>query len=534
MKIIVSLDVGTSAVKASVYRIDRGAVCLAYRSVRYGLYSEYPEYAEQDTEEIWNAVCSALRNTLSEAGFPTVDAVSICSQAQSVIAVDREGNVLRRSLNCQDARATEEMNKSLGVGLKIDGVNIVKTLRTIYRTGGASCSAKDSMWKILWIRDHEPEIYAKTALFLDMKDFIIGKLTGNFVTTKDDAFTTFLLDFRSGKNQWSKEICDLYGVDIRRLPKIIGSTDTAGFVTEKASGECGIPAGTEVIGGVIDVSGIQIGSGAIAEGKTHIYFGSSGWVSTVTAKRRTSILYRSAGLCSAFNGIYNHYGPLESAGISYEWAKNTLVFSDILSDNLSYEKDNLKILADMSDVARKVSVGCDGLMFAPWISGTRCPFEAPDIGGMFINFRLHTQQKHLVRAVMEGICYHYRLIYEAEKKLCGVSDPIRFLGGGANSDVITQILSDVLGVTVEVPALPQDAGALGAAILAASDRQKPDIAMMESFVKPTKIFTPDPENHKLYDRFYRVYRQLYRSDRKIYEELNRAAQIDANQKGKDK
>lgn len=528
MKTIVALDVGTSGVKACLFQTEGDEFhLLSDRTEKFGLYSDHPGYAEQEPEEIWRSVCAAIHHILAAAVVSpsAVDCVSICSQAMCVVMTDKQGNALRRSLNSQDSRGGELLKRYFGHGIQVDGVNVWRVMNCLQRTAAASVSAKDPVYKFKWVQENEPEIYAQTYKWLDIKDYLLCRLTGRFVTTRDNAHSYLLYNSSKNDAQWNRYVCKLHEVDTDKLPEIVHSTEKIGTVTERAAAETGLAPGVCVIGGIIDSSGIQIGSGAVSVGQTQVYWGSSGWVSTVLDKLSYDLDIRGTALISPEEHRYYYYAPLESAGLSYSWLKNHVVSADGIAADEADEDDST-MYAHMGEALQQVPAGSDGLLFAPWVSGTRAPFEASDIGGMFVNLKISMGKKHLVRAVAEGICYHYRLLGEAETKKYGTSERWRFVGGGAKSPAIAQVLADVTGHIIEVPAHPEDAGALGAAIVgySAISENAESIEAVAKRIPARQTFYPNPENREIYDRIFAVYKKLYAKNKDILAELTQAAQ----------
>ena len=194
-----------------------------------------------------------------------------------------------------------------------------------------------------------------------------------------------------------------------------------GGLTEKAANELGLVKGTPVFGGGGDITFVNIGAGCTRPGDTHIYVGTSGWVSTYLDYQTVDIHAMIAGVMSAKHGYYNYSAELKTAGKCFEWAMDHLVLDEI----------------------GKVPPGANGVIFTPWLHGNRSPFEDSNVGGMFFNIRIDNDKRDMIRAVLEGICYHLRWLLECIMKKVKTSDPIRFVGGGALSPVTCQMLADI-------------------------------------------------------------------------------------------
>lgn len=523
MKKIIALDVGSSNIKACVFDANDKLNLLYNKTVKVGLYSPKIGYAEHDANEMWNILSSAIKDIFSDGAIKKEDIalVSICSQAQCVVLVDKDGNALTPVFNSQDARAVDTFKKYYSSGLTFADLNLRKLLICLFDSGFLPGSAKDPVFKFKWAEDNMKEAYAKSYKWLDIKDFLIMKLTGEFVTTTDNAHAYTIYKSNKNNKTWAKKACGCFKVDMNKLPKVVDCKEVVGTINEKVSKETGLAVGTPVIGGLIDSSAVQYGSGAAEVGETMIYWGTSGWIGAVTDKFTINVVTKCGSLIASEKNRFHYYEVLDSAGASYAWIKEHIVSDDGLLGTVDTLLDG--VYNNMNEVLKDIPTGSDGLMFAPWITGVRAPMEASDIGGMFINIKRNMGKKHFIKAVAEGICYHYRLLMESNKKNVKYPKVVRFVGGGAKSVQIAQILADITGCTVEVPYNPQNAGVYGAAILALyalgeNNRSLVDVAHLQ---KAEKVFTPIEKNSKIYDKYYSIYKKIYRKNHKILSNLTK-------------
>ena len=234
-----------------------------------------------------------------------------------------------------------------------------------------------------------------------------------------------------------------------------------------------------------------------------------------------------AAVVGAEEGKYNYFGELETAGKCLEWVKDHLALDEIgiylekknITDG--YEAKYTSLYDYMTDAVKDVPAGAGGVIFTPWLHGNRCPFEDPNARGMFFNISLETGKSEMIRAVLEGVCYHLRWFLETEEKKVKSSDKVRFVGGGALSDLTCQILADCLGKVVETVDTPQNVGAMGAAVLIAVGLgQCKSIEDAKSLIPVSKTFEPNMENKKAYDKYYEVYKNLYKSNKENFAKLN--------------
>lgn len=526
---VITYDVGTTGIKTCIFEIADSIKMVASAVQDYKLYIEDNGGAEQDPAEWWDAMCGTTEKVLEESKISSekIQGISFCSQMQGLILVDKNGDPVRRSMSYMDQRARREMKEGIESGPKIAGLNIYKLIKSLRITGVVAASVKDPVWKYNWVKHNEPENFKRVYKWLDVKEFLILKCTDNFVMTKDSAFGTMLYDIRKGKNCFSREMCKMMGVNPEHMPKIAGSTDMVGKLTEKAADELKLKVGTPVFGGGGDASLIGVGAGSVGEGSTHIYSGTSGWVSTVVKKRAVDLSSMIASIVGADDNYYNYFAELETAGKCLEWVKDHLALDEIniylkkvsVANSIESLYVNLYdfMLAEINDTP----AGSHGVIFTPWLHGNRCPFEDPNARGMFFNISLETGKRDLIHAVVEGICYHLRWQLEMQRKKVATSDTIRFVGGGALSTLTCQLISDILGCEIETVDNPQNVGAMGAAVIVAVGLGILEkIEDANKLIKVSKVYHPNPDNKAVHDRNFRVFKSLYKSNKKSFSIIN--------------
>ncbi len=530
MLYVIAYDIGTTGVKCCLFSIDEEEIRLVGgHYATYNLYILDNGGAEQDADEWWAAMIACTRNLLDKTSITAdqIGGIAFCSQMQGLVLVDEEGNALRRPMSYMDQRAEQEMKETENFGLAVAGVNIRMLLKSLIRTHAASTSVKDPLWKYKWVQKNEPEIFEKVYKWLDVKEYLICKLTGNFVMTPDSAYATFLYDSRENKRCFSKELCDMYGVEFSHLPDIIGCDEVAGYLLDKPAAMLGLKPGTPVYGSGGDATLIGVGAGATELGDTHVYWGTSGWIGTVIPSQVVDINTMIAGIVGAQPGKYTYFAEMETAGKCFEWVKDHLVLDEIniylqkKDVEHSVEAQYISLYDYMSREIDKVKPGSEGVIFTPWLHGNRCPFEDANAAGMFFNLRLDTKKREMLRAVLEGICFHLRWMLECEDKKIDTSDTIRFVGGGALSKVTCQMLADITGRTVETVEETKDVGAMGAAMLAAvGSGYMSDLQEAKKLVKIESTYTPRKEYKKVYDKNYEVFKILYAANKKYFRMMN--------------
>lgn len=526
---VISYDVGTTGIKTCLFEISDTIRLVASAMEGYKLYMSDKGGAEQNPEDWWSAMCSTTKKILSDKNLSNenIKGISFCSQMQGLVLVDKQGNPVRRAMSYMDFRAEKEFKDGLSNGIKVDGVNVYKLLRSVKLSGAAATSVKDPVWKYKWVEHNEPENYKKIYKWLDVKEFLICRCTDSFIMTQDSAFATMLYDTRKGKERFSEELCRIYGININHLPEVIKSTDMAGKITKRAAADLGLKEGTPVFGGGGDASLIGVGAGAVEEGSTHMYCGTSGWVSTVVKKQVLDIPAKIASVVGAEQGSYNYFAELETAGKCLEWVKDHLALDEIgvylQKTSVSESKESVCVsLYDyMMEAVKDVPAGSDGVIFTPWLHGNRCPFEDPSAKGMFFNIGLKTGKTEMIHAVIEGICYHLRWQLESQNKKVKTSRTIRFVGGGALAPLTCQIMADVIGADIETTESPQNAGAVGAAVVTAVGLGIINrISEAGKLIKADNRYIPDYTNKATYDKYYEVFKSLYKNNKEAFAALN--------------
>ncbi|MDY6050444.1 MAG: FGGY-family carbohydrate kinase [Corynebacterium sp.] len=534
---VLAYDLGTTGVKTCLYSIDERVQQVGEASESYPLAILPGGGAEQDPNEWWAAMCRTTRALLG--AFPDemrqLAGISFCAQTQAMVLVDDHAHPVHPAFSYMDQRATAQM-RSLGGGFpRIAGLG-ARTLFTALRlTGAAPASVKDPVWKYHWLRENAPDEFARGHKWLDAKETLIARMTGEFVMSQDSAFATMLYDIHSGTAtdtpRFHPEMLKLLHVDPAHMPRIVRSTDVVGPLQPNPAAELGLPAGIPVYAGGGDASLIGIGAGAAGVGNTHAYWGTSGWVGTVTAKQTVDVTHNIAAIVGAEPGLYTFFAELETAGKCFEWVKEHLAEDEV---NVYLNQRNIADSTEtaysslydyLSEVIAGAEPGAGGVIFTPWLHGNRMPFEDPLARASFFNISLDTGKTELLRAVIEGVCYHLRWFTEISAKKVGVSRRVRFVGGGALSPMTAQILADVLGKPVDVPADPKDVGAVGAALLVAvGEGLIPDFEHAGDLITVEHSYEPNPATREVYDRQYRVFTQLYKQNKSLFAALNGGVQ----------
>ena len=490
---LIAHDLGTSGNKATLFTTE-GKLIRSY-TASYDVQFFNGNYAEQDPENWWDAVCEATKAILEGEDASRVAAMSFSAQMQGCLVVDKNGIPLRNSMIWADQRAVKEakqLEKELGAD-------------KIYRITGHRVSASYSIEKLMWLKKHEPEIYKKTYKMLQAKDYIIARATGNFVTDYSDASGTQALNLR--KLKWSEEILEAAGIDRDKLPELKKSTDIAGYIQERVAGEIGLPAGTPVVLGGGDGPVSAVGAACIKDGEFYLTFGTSAWIGGTTTEPFIDEDQTVFCFAHVIPGRYMPCGTMQAAGSSYAYIRRALC------DNASYE--------ELNKLVEKSPAGAQNLIFLPYMLGERSPRWNPDTSAAFIGIKPEHEKKDYVRAVLEGIAMNMDLILDAYRKQEKI-ETMNLTGGGAKGEVVAQILSDVLNVRFRMPDCVEAATAIGAAVIAGVGVGVfDDFDEIKRFLKFEKTVEPNRENQKDYEKIKPIFDKAYDCMLPLYEKLSK-------------
>ena len=507
---VITYDVGTTGMKACMFNIsaEDSVQYIAGETEGYELHVLKNGGVEQEPDDWWQSMAVATKKLLEKTGIAKeeIKGISFCSQFQTVVMVDENGTPLHRGMSCMDSRADKQLKACMNTGIKVEGLNIFKVLKYMKITGAVSASAKDPAWKYLWIKENEPETFAKTYKWLDAKEYLTCRATGKMAASKDDAGGTFLYDVHN--NCWSPTLCKMLGINMDHLPEICDSTDEVGKLLPKAAEELGLAPGIPVISGGSAVSLCSVGAGCVNVGDVLVYSGTSGWVATTVDKLHLDLGNLIGALVGADPTTYNYVAEVETSGKCIEWVKDRM---DQL--HMSYE--------EMIDYVQESPAGSNGVIFSPWMHGNRCPFDDANSRGVFFNLDITTKGSDLMKAVIEGVCMHMLWLLEATETKFKTNPAIRFSGGSAIAPFICQVMADVLGRDVETIENPRQVGAMGAAaLMAVSFGMLDDIKDIKKIIKVSNTYKPNPENHAVYQKLLPVFKDLYKNNKKSFAALN--------------
>jgi xylulokinase len=522
-KYILAHELGTSSNKAILTTVHGEIIATTHQ--KYPLYHPKPGYAEEDPADWWEAVCGTTQRLLTETGTrpEAVAGITFSSQMQSLIPLSADGTPLSRAMIWLDGRSADIIRERLWISPRILGFNIFRLIRFLRITGGTpGHTGKDQIGKLLWLKEFQPEVFTGAAKFIDAKDYLIYRFTGNIVTSVDMAAVWWLLDTRKNTNRWHAGLCKLAGVRPDQLADVKESSAIVGSVTRAAAERTGLLPGTPVINGAGDMSAAAIGSGAIDEGELHICLGTSSWVGGHFAKRKIDLAHYTGCIGSALpRTFYLGMAHQETAGVCLEWLKDSVLYHE---EQLKVEAGVSKIFELFDKLAEKAGPGAAGLLFTPWMYGERAPLDDSFVRAGLYNLGLNHTRDHIIRAVLEGIAFNTRWAMETLEHLYSPVPALNLIGGGAKSPLWCQIVADITNRTIHQIADPHFAGAKGVALLAsASLGCIPSFRDIKKYIAIQHTYRPCPENRLLYDRLFREFKNIYRQNKAWYRRMNRQA-----------
>jgi xylulokinase len=484
MSYFIGIDTSTTATKALLMD-DRGNV-LGVTSNEYSFETPQPLWSEQDPALWWHATAGSIRQVLAKAGMDStaVKGIGLTGQMHGLVLLDESGDVLRPAILWNDQRT----------GPQCDAIRSKLGREKLIQITGNDALTGFTAPKILWVQEHEPEIWKRARHILLPKDYVRYKLTGEFASDRAGGAGTILFDL--AKRDWSPEVLSALDIPAEYLPKTYEGTEVTGTLSNAVADELGLPADIPVFGGGGDQAAAAVGTGAVKAGVVSLSLGTSGVVFATTDGPFIESEGRLHAFCHSVPGKWHLMGVMLSAAGSLRWHRDTFAAGTDY-DTL------LKPAAD-------VPAGSDGLFFLPYLTGERTPHPDPLARGAFVGLTVRHSFPHLTRSVLEGVSYGLRDSFELMKS-AGLEDisEVRVTGGGARSPLWRQILADVFGAEI-VTVNAEEGAAYGAALLAATGLGA--FGSVESACDETIQITGSTspgKNQKVYEELYLLYRELY-------------------------
>jgi xylulokinase len=486
------IDVGTGGTRALLIDAD-GAVVEAFTAAHAGIDMPRPLWAEQDPADWWRASVDAVRGVLAKAGARggEVAGIGFSGQMHGLVVLDSAGRVIRPALIWCDQRSAAE----------VESINRIVGPEDVVGWTANPPNTGFTLPKLLWVREHEPNAFARVRRVLLPKDYVRFRLSGDIVTDVSDASGTGLFDV--AHRRWSQEMLDGLGLDRAVLPSVVESDRITGQVSAEGAALTGLAEGTPMVGGAGDQAASAIGNGIVEPGVASCTLGTSGVVFAHLDSPACDTAGRVHTFCHAVPHQWHVMGVTQGAGLSLQWVRRTLF------PEASYD--------ELMDIARQAAPCSEGLYWLPYLMGERAPHLDASARGGWVGLTARHTRSDLVRSVVEGVCYSQKDCLEIITGMDVAVSSVRMSGGGARSPFWRQVLADVLGKRVATLA-SQEGSAYGAALLAlAGTSDAGSVAALSlRLAKELSVSEPDPATESVYRTGHRTYRSLYPSLRSFF------------------
>lgn len=501
---MMGVDIGTTSTKAVLFT-KKGEVVHTF-SKGYPLHNPTPAIAEQDPDEIFQAVLISIRELMKLSGIRKEELmfVSFSSAMHSVIAVDEQGNPLTKSITWADNRSVKYADELKASKNGID----------LYRRTGTPIHPMSPITKLIWLRSEQPEVFNRTNKFLGIKEYIFYKMFHQYVMDYSLASATGMFNLETLK--WDEGALEIVGIDEGKLPALVPTTHILKELDSGIADQMNIFIDTPFVVGASDGVLSNLGLNAIKPGVLAVTIGTSGAIRTVSDKPLTDPKGRT--FCYALTE--DHWvvgGPVNNGGVTFQWARDQFGQLEVQKAEENGE-DAYELLTEMAET---VAPGADGLIFHPYMAGERAPIWNADARGSFFGLALYHTRAHLVRAVLEGVMYNLYSVMLALQELIGEPKKIHASGGFVRSKLWCQIMADVFGRPVTIPE-SYESSCLGAVVLGLYAIGEIDqLEEVEDMVGTTNDIEPNPKNAKIYEELMSIFLSI---SRKMEEDYHRIAE----------
>lgn len=520
---VLAVDLGTGGPKVGLVTLTGSVAWSEHTGVRTELLPGGG--AVQDAEKWWEVVSDAARRALASGVVHPEDvvAVSCTGQWASTVPVDEKGIPVGDCILWMDSRGAPHSRRRFGG--PVHGYSPVALWRWLRRTGGApSVFGADPIGHMLYLENEEPEVSRAARWYLEPVDYLSMRFTGTPAASHASMTAAWLTDNRHPERLvYDPVLLRSAGVPAEKLAPILATGSVIAQVREDVARDLGLPRGVQVVTGTTDLHSAAVGAGAVLDYETHLVIGTTSWVSCPVPMKKTDVVRQIAsvpGLSSGASGGPARYivaDNHETGGLCLEWLRDGVVAPP---DGLAGDQAPPSFDA-LTKLAATVAPGSGDVLFTPWLAGERSPVDDRNARGGFHNLSLATTRAHLARAVLEGVAYNNRWLYEAVEHFARRRlDSVRVIGGGVSSDLWCQIHADVLDRAVERVTAPLTANLRGAALFAGVALGEVRLEELGELVEVDARFEPDSRDRRVYDRLYAEFPRLYRAQKKMFSRLN--------------
>jgi len=491
---IIAYDLGTGGNKASLYDVE--GACIGACFVPYTTQYSHAGWHEQRPEDWWGCVVKSTRQLLDESRIDPNEVVCLGLSGHSLGAVplDWQGNLLRQETPLwSDARADRQARVFLSQISEETWYNA---------TGNGFPAALYTVCKVMWYRDHEPDMFHEIHTVIGTKDFINYRLTGRMVTDYSYASGSGVYDLMD----WDYSDALLQAADLPReiFPDIVAATDVIGCLTSEAAQQLNLPRTVQVVAGGVDNSCMALGARAYKEGRAYNALGSSSWIAVSSHKPLLSLKARPYVFTHVVPGMFTSAVAIFSAGSSFRWLRDT-VCRNLLDTSQAQDRSVYDLMTDLAAIS---PVGSRNLLFNPSLAGGTSLDASPNIRGAFMGLDLAHTQSDMIRSVMEGIAMGLRVTLDELRTLVQLGDEMVVVGGGSQSSLWRQIYADMYDMKIIKTNIDQQAAALGAAgVAAVGTGLWPNFERIDQIHEIQDCTEPLTANTALYEQLLPVFGQ---------------------------
>ncbi|MCD8148016.1 MAG: xylulokinase [Clostridiales bacterium] len=485
----IGVDLGTSAVKLLLMNRDGGIENVV--SKEYPLYFPHPGWSEQKPEDWWTAVCEGITELVDGFDKSQVEGISFGGQMHGLVILDENDEVIRPAILWNDGRT----------GKQTDYLNNVIGKEKLSSYTANIAFAGFTAPKILWVKENEPENFARIAKIMLPKDYIAYKLCGVHSCDYSDASGMLLLDVKN--KRWSQEMIEICGIREEMLPQLFESYEVTGTLKPEVAQMFGIPETCKIAAGAGDNAAAAVGTGTVGDGRCNISLGTSGTI-FVSSREFGVDKYNALHAFAHADGHYHLMGCMLSAASCNKW------WMDEIIGTKDYAKEQEMI----------TNLGENHVFFLPYLMGERSPHNNPDARGTFIGMTMDTTRADMTQAVLEGVAFAIRDSFEVAKSLGVQIERTKICGGGAKSPLWRKIIANVLNIKVDIIAAeegPGMGGAMLAAVACGAYDSVEDAA--EKIVKVVDTVNPDPEIAAKYEEKYQKFAKIYPTVKNLFSEI---------------
>ena len=486
---ILAHDLGTSGNKASLF--DFNGKLIGSTVVSYSVYYPRRGWAEERPEDWWNAVVEGLKELTANCDKSQIAGISFGGQMHGMVALDENDEVIRPAILWNDGRTQKQT----------DYLNNVIGKETLSKYTANIAFAGFTAPKILWMKEEEPENFARTKMIMLPKDYIAFKLSGVYSTDVSDASGMRIFDVKN--KCWSKEMLDICGITEAQVPKIFESYETVGTILPEVAKELGFPETVKIVAGAGDNAAAAVGTGTVGDGRCNISLGTSGTI-FISSKTFGVDEHNALHSFAHADGYYHLMGCMLSAASCNKW------WMDEIIGTKDYAAEQAKI----------EKLGENHVFFLPYLMGERSPHNNPNARGTFIGMTMDTTRADMTQAVLEGVAFAIRDSFEVAKSLGIKIERTKICGGGAKSPLWKKIIANVLGIKVDVIESEEGPGYGGAMLAAVACGEFASVEeAAEKLVKVIDTIEPDPELVEKYNDRYAKFAKIYPTVKELFDEV---------------